>query len=513
MLKVDHLTLTHRRDLTDLVRDLSFTLSPGEHMALIGEEGNGKSTLLRCIAGGAHIPGYIDMQGSIRLSSPAGYLPQELPESDREKSAYAFFCDSPSFYDMEPRELAAQAAALGLSPDAVYSEQRMADFSGGERVKLMLLRTLTEHPGVLLLDEPSNDLDGETVRWLGDFLTACPLPVLFVSHDEALLSRAATSVLLLERLRRRQTPRAEVWHLPYDDFVQERESGFQKQEQIARKEREEADKRQARYEAIRRQVERDQAGVSRQCPGTGRLLKKKMHTVLAMGRRFEREAETMTAMPEREEAIFARLGCDPLPPGKTVLSLQLPELRAPDGRLLARDVALTLRGQEKALLCGKNGAGKSTLLRAVRDALAEREDLRVFYMPQDPGELLRGDSTPLELLSRTGDKEERDRNAVALGSMKFTAEEMQHPCRGLSGGQKAKLMFLMMAASRANVLLLDEPTRNLSPLSGPVVRALFDAYPGCVLAVSHDARFARAVFSRALRLTPRGLEETEFDGI
>lgn len=149
----------------------------------------------------------------------------------------------------------------------------------------------------------------------------------------------------------------------------------------------------------------------------------------------------------------------------------------------------------------------------MRDALAEREDLRVFYMPQDPGELLRGDSTPLELLSRTGDKEERDRNAVALGSMKFTAEEMQHPCRGLSGGQKAKLMFLMMAASRANVLLLDEPTRNLSPLSGPVVRALFDAYPGCVLAVSHDARFARAVFSRALRLTPRGLEETEFDGI
>ena len=90
---------------------------------------------------------------------------------------------------------------------------------------------------------------------------------------------------------------------------------------------------------------------------------------------------------------------------------------------------------------------------------------------------------------------------------------MQHPCRGLSGGQKAKLMFLMMAASRANVLLLDEPTRNLSPLSGPVVRALFDAYPGCVLAVSHDACFARAVFSRALRLTPRGLEETEFDGI
>ena len=98
--------------------------------------------------------------------------------------------------------------------------------------------------------------------------------------------------------------------------------------------------------------------------------------------------------------------------------------------------------------------------------------------------------------------------------MKFTPEEMDHPCAGLSGGQKAKLMFLMMARRKPDVLLLDEPTRNLSPLSGPVVRSLFKDYPGCIIAVSHDRLFAASVFTRAVKLSAAGLSDsTESDTI
>ena len=430
-------------------------------------------------------------------------VPVSNGKSDREKSAYAFFCDSPSFYDMEPRELAAQAAALGLSPDAVYSEQRMASFSGVERVKLQLAYLLMDEPELLLLDEPSNDLDGETVRFLTEFLCSCGLAVLFVSHDEALLEQAATGVVLIERLRRRQVPRVSVCHQGYEKFVQARADLFAHQAQVARKEREELDRRMQRYEQIRARVEHEQNAVSRRDPGTARLLKKKMHTVLSMGRRFEREAQEMTAMPESEEAIFARLTCQPLPPGKVVLDLHLESLCVGD-RTLARDIHMCVRAVEKVCITGQNGVGKSTLLRHIRDQLAAREDLTVFYMPQDPGDLLDMEKTPLEMLQRTGDREEQVRSAVALGSMKFTGEEMNHPCRGLSGGQKAKLMFLMMAFSGANVLLLDEPTRNLSPLSGPVVRELFAAYPGCIIAVSHDARFMEQVCTREERLTENG---------
>lgn len=504
MLTVQNLTLTHKKDLVDLIDNLSFTVNPGERLALIGEEGNGKSSLLRAILGDHAIGAYLEVRGRIVNTYRTGYLPQELPASDRDRSAYEYFSESERFYDRTPRQLGELAARLRLPVDVFYSEQTMASFSGGERVKLQMARLLLHEPELLLLDEPSNDLDGETVRFLTDFLCTCGLTVLFVSHDETLLERAATGVVLIERLRRRQVPRVSVCRQGYGEFVKTRADLFAHQKQVARKDREEYDKKMRKYEEIRTRVDHDLNAVSRQNPGQGRLLKKKMHAVLSMGRRFEREAQNMTPMPESEEAIFTKLTCAPLPPAKKVLDLNMDRLLIGD-RVLAQDIHMSVRAVEKVCITGRNGVGKSTLLREIRDRLAARADLSVFYMPQDPSDLLDMEKTPLEMLDRTGDKEERTKNAVALGSMKFTGEEMNHPCRGLSGGQKAKLMFLMMAASGANVLLLDEPTRNLSPLSGPVVRALFAAYPGCIIAVSHDAHLIREVCTREACLTENGL--------
>ncbi len=510
MLQVKNLSLYHRRDLTALCENLSFTLNDGERLALIGEEGNGKSTLLRAVAGDNSIYDYIEMTGQISCNWRSGYLPQELPACDYEKSAYEFFADDPAFFDQTPKELARIASRLRIPADVFYSEQRMGDFSGGERVKLQMARILMGEPEVLLLDEPSNDIDADTLCWLEEFMLSCGLPILYISHDETLLSRTATGVILMERLRRRTVARSSMSRMGYGEFVQTRADLFEKQTQLARKEREEHDKRMERYETIRRKVERDQNRVSRQDPHGAQLLKKKMHAVMSTGRRFEREAESMTAMPEQEEAIFARLTCEPLAPGKVVLDMSLPEL-AVDGRVLSKDVRLTVRGREKLCIMGQNGAGKSTLLKIILGELKARRDLHVFYMPQDAMDILDAAKTPVEMLSPSGEKSERDFAGVALGSMKFTGEEMNHPCAALSGGQRAKLMFLMMALSGADVLLLDEPTRNLSPLSGPVVRALLSDYPGCIIAVSHDRLFAGEVCTRWVRLTDGGLDA--LDGV
>ena len=508
MLTIENLTIIHKKDLTTLVEGVSFSVMPGERLALIGEEGNGKSTLLRAILGDESIDAYVQVQGRIVNTFRTGFLPQELPQACRALSAYEYFCDVPTFYDQTPRQLGELASRLSLPADIFYSEQTMGSFSGGERVKLQLAALLMGEPDLLLLDAPTNDLDGDTVRFLTQFLCACGLAVLFVSHDETLLRQAATGVILLERLRRRQVPRASVCRQGYEEFVESRADLFAHQAQVARKEREELDKKMQRYNQIRQRVEHEQNAISRRDPYGSRLLKKKMHAVMSMGRRFEREAQEMTAMPEAEEAIFAKLSCQPLPPGKVVLDLDLDALCIEE-RVLARNLRLCVRASEKICITGRNGAGKSTLLRHIRDLLRERSDLKVFYMPQDPDDLLDMDRTPLDMLIETGDKEEQVKNAVALGSMKFTGEEMNHPCRGLSGGQKAKLMFLMMANSGANVLLLDEPTRNLSPLSGPVLRQLFGEYPGCIIAVSHDALFIEQVCSREARLEENGLKPVE----
>ena len=150
MLEIRNLSIYHNKDLTPLISDLSFTLRPGERAALIGEEGNGKSTLLRLLAG-LDAP-YVSCEGQILVTGTRSYLPQELPAADRERSACEFFADSPVFYDQTPRELAALARELSLPQDVFYSEQPLARFSGGERVKLQMARILMEKPALLLLD-------------------------------------------------------------------------------------------------------------------------------------------------------------------------------------------------------------------------------------------------------------------------------------------------------------------------------------------------------------------------
>lgn len=138
----------------------------------------------------------------------------------------------------------------------------------------------------------------------------------------------------------------------------------------------------------------------------------------------------------------------------------------------------------------------------------QRRDIRAAYMPQNYEELLAPDSTPVEYLSRTWDKEENTRIRTYLGSMKYTVQEMDHAIRDLSGGQKAKLLLLKMSMEHRNVLILDEPTRNFSPLSGPVIRELLKNFPGAIISVSHDRKYIGEVCGRVLELDSEGLHQS-----
>jgi len=509
MFQVRNLTITHKKDLTTLVEDLSFVLEPGDRAALIGEEGNGKSTVLKLLYDPALVEGYAEWTGEITDGGARkGYLAQELSRSELKQPVWTFCQGYPAFADADPKALDRAARQVGLDASSFWDDRPVASLSGGERVKLRLGLLLLEDPDVLLLDEPSNDLDLTTLEWLEGFLSNCKVPALYISHDEMLLGRTANVVIHLERLRRRTMPRCTVARMGYAQYVEERRLGFTRQEQQARKEREEYDAKMETYRRIHDSVEHQLTTVSRQNPGKGRLLKKKMHTVLSMGRRFEREKENMTALPEWEEAIFTAFdaGRSALPAGKTVLRLDLPELRAGE-RMLARDLRLWVTGPEKIGIIGPNGAGKSTLLKRLADELLPRADLRAAYMPQDYGDSLLGERTPVEVLAPSGHRDDITRARTLLGSMKYKAEEMEHPAAGLSGRQRAKLLFLTMVLEGANVLVLDEPTRNFSPLSAPVIRSVLESFPGCIISVSHDRLYLEEVCDRVLELGPEGLTE------
>ncbi len=128
-------------------------------------------------------------------------------------------------------------------------------------------------------------------------------------------------------------------------------------------------------------------------------------------------------------------------------------------------------------------------------------------MPQNYEELLDTEDTPVGFLARTGDGEERTRIGQYLGSLRYTPEEMARPVSRLSGGQKAKLLFLKMVLDGSNVLILDEPTRNFSPLSNPVIRDVLRRFGGAVISVSHARKYIREVCDRVYQLDEHGLSE------
>ena len=505
MLTIDKLSILRCEQLRDMMKDFSLQLGPGDKAVLIGEEGNGKSTLLKLIHDPDSVEGYAEWSGSVSPGGRTGYLPQELGARRLSEPARLLFERSPGFAALTPRQRHALAAELGLDAAMFASERPLRSFSGGERVKLQLAVLAAEEPELYLLDEPSNDLDLDSLEWLEGFILSRGQPVLFVSHDETLIERTATVVIHLELLRRKTLPRATVARLPYRDYVEARYRSLARQEQAARKEREEFEAKLERYRQIRQKVESAQRGVSRQDPHSGRLLKKKMHTVQSMGRRFEREREALTALPETEEAIFLSFpsaAC--VPNGKRILELALPALEV-DGRVLARDVELRVTGPERVCIVGGNGAGKTTLLRRIASELLERRDIRAAYMPQELGERLDTDESPVELLNGSGSRAEEQRIRAMLGSLRYTTKEREQPCRALSGGQRAKLLLAAMALEGADVLILDEPTRNLSPLSGPVIRELLRSFRGAVISVSHDRRFIGEVCTAVYELGPEGL--------
>lgn len=514
MLQIKNLTITHRKDLRIIVEDFSCTLRAGDKAVIIGEEGNGKSTLLRWIYDEGLIGEYAEAQGERIMSGERlAFLPQELWEADRQKTVYEFFAEEERFFDRNPKELNRLAAKLHVSADFFYRKQKMGTLSGGEKIKAQMMRLLLAEPTALLLDEPSNDIDLETLEWLEELIRDWKGIMLFISHDETLIENAANMVIHMEQLRRKSCPRYTVAHMSFAQYKKDRDASFENQRRQAQNDRREKKIRDEKMRRIEQSVSYRLDNISKaERDGPGRLLKKKMKAVKSMERRFEREDAEMAQMPEEEGAIYFELGEGDaaIPAGKTVLEYAADALYTPDGeRVLARNLFLRVRGPEKICITGKNGAGKTTLLRSLAGQLLSRTDICVGYMPQNYEELLDLDMPPVEYLDTSGEKVERTKIRTFLGALKFTADEMNRPVAELSGGQKAKILLLKMSLEHVNVLILDEPTRNFSPLSGGVIRRMLAEFPGAIISISHDRKYLEEVCDTIYELTAEGFIRRE----
>ena len=508
MIKINHLTITQNKDLRDLVSDLNITIQDGEKVAIIGEEGNGKSTLLRTLMGERLAD--FSIRGEIQsdLQSLA-YIPQHLPEELNKKSLQDYFFLEST--DLDYSILYRLAEELHFDSSRFASDQEIGSLSGGEALKIQLVHELAKPFEILFLDEPSNDLDIEMVDWLKKQIQKMRQTVIFISHDEDFLSQTADTIVHLRLVKHRKEAESLVEHLDYDRYSEQRRANFARQSQQAANDQRSYDKTMEKHRRVKQNVETALRNTKNDV--AGRLLAKKMKNVLSQEKRFEKAAKSMTQKPLEEEQIqlfFSDI--EPLATSKVLVRLENETLSIGE-RMLAQGLQLTVRGQEKIGIIGSNGVGKSTLLAKLYQLLSGKREISLGFMPQDYQETLQLDLSPVEFLSQTGHKEEIQKIQSHLASLNFSYPEMHHQIHSLSGGQQGKLLLLNLVLRKPNFLLLDEPTRNFSPTSQPEIRKLFANYSGGLVTVSHDRRFLKEVCTSIYSLTEHGLEVVDLQDL
>ncbi|MEV5752623.1 ribosomal protection-like ABC-F family protein [Actinoallomurus sp. NPDC052308] len=523
-------------DDTPVFQDLSFSVGGGR-TGLVAPNGAGKSTLLKLIAG-EYRPG----GGTVSVEGVLGYLPQTLPltgdltvaevlgvasviraidaieAGDASEENFATVGDD---WDIEDRTQA-QLDRLGLGD--VDLARCLRTLSGGQIVSLGLAAELLRRPDVLMLDEPTNNLDLDARRRLFAVLEDWKGCLLLVSHDRELLDR-------MDRIA--ELDRGEVrFHggnfTAYEAAVRAEREVAEKNIRAAEQEvkREKREMQQARERAERRA---SNAARNLQNAGLPKILAgaRKRRAQESAGKADETHATRVAGAKARldeasralrdDQRITLELPETNVPAGRTVFLGERMQVRHGDRAIYADEgVDLVIRGPERIALTGPNGGGKSTLLRLVNGELdpdggeTRRADGRVAYLSQRL-DLLDPDRTVAQNLAAYAPGMPESQRMNLLARFLFRGSRVHLPVGVLSGGERlrATLACVLFAEPAPQLLLLDEPTNNLDLVSVGQLESALNAYEGAFVVVSHDERFLAEIgVSRWLRLSEGRLLET-----
>ena len=478
--------------------DISFGVGPGEHAAIVGANGVGKSTILRILTGEVDADGgefsiggsYLTMTQDVGMGNPYAPLRDmlldvavpELRDAGRAlvaaEAALADGSDDGMGYadaittwgDLGGYELeslwAAAAERSVKTPVDDFASRKVGELSGGERKRLVLDLLLNSGVDVLLLDEPDNYLDIPTRVWLEGQILACPSTILMVSHDRSLLERVATKVVVLEGSG------CWVHGGSYATFGEARE------------------KRQAQLGDALKRWETEE----RRLHGHMTVMKtraaqnfKNATKANAAETRWEKfVAAGPPPPPVRDESIHVNLrGADSARRVLNIVEVSIGDLFEP--------FSDEVHFGERLGLIGPNGTGKTHLLRALSGetapdvgdiGLGPRTSVGTFTQINDRPDFLGREAVDI-VKERTRDEEKSMRSLARYGLANHARQEFET----LSGGQKARLEVLCLELEGHNVLLLDEPTDNLDVESSEALEKALDGLEGTVVAVSHDRTF------------------------
>lgn len=513
-----------------LLKDINFTVEDREAVGLIGINGCGKSTLLNIITGREGYDKTPEGLGSVNIAGKAsiGFLRQnsglnsELTIGEEMKNAFAplletldkmkvlekkmadggdidsishEYAELSSYFEARDGyriDVKIKQVLNGMGFGSTPTDRVISTLSGGEKTRLALAKLLLEEPNLLILDEPTNHLDFETLMWLEDYLKGYKGAIIIVSHDRYFLNKVCTRICEIEQ------GRLTSYRGDYSSYLVQKKMNSERQLK--------------EYEAQQKEIAKLEHYVAKNLvrASTSKMAKSRQH----MLDRIERIDKPL--MYSKPPKIKLEYDIEPTKDIVRVVDCPLVVGEGADKKELIKSLTMNVRRGEHVAIIGANGIGKTSILKLIQGIIPHEGgniswggNVKISYFEQEHAILDPHKTVLEEIMDRYPRLSEQQARSV-LGAVLLTGENVFKPISVLSGGERAKLCFAIMALNRGNVLVLDEPTNHLDLSTKEVLEDALAEFGGTIILVSHDRYLLNKVASRIIEI--KHDEVNSYDG-
>lgn len=503
-----------------LLKDINFTVEDREAVGLIGINGCGKSTLLNIITGSEGYDKTPEGLGSVNIAGKAsiGFLRQnsglnsELTIGEEMKNAFAplletldkmiflekkmadggdidsishEYAELSSYFEARDGyriDVKIKQVLNGMGFGSTPTDRVISTLSGGEKTRLALAKLLLEEPNLLILDEPTNHLDFETLMWLEDYLKGYKGAIIIVSHDRYFLNKVCTRICEIEQ------GRLTSYRGDYSSYLVQKKMNSERQLK--------------EYEAQQKEIAKLEDYVAKNLvrASTSKMAKSRQH----MLDRIERIDKPL--MYTKPPKIKLEYDIEPTKEIVRVVDCPLVVGEGADKKELIKSLTMNVRRGEHVAIIGANGIGKTSILKLIQGIIPHEGgniswggNVKISYFEQEHAILDPHKTMLEEIMDRYPRLSEQQARSV-LGAVLLTGENVFKPISVLSGGERAKLCFAIMALNRGNVLVLDEPTNHLDLSTKEVLEDALAEFGGTIILVSHDRYLLNKVASRIIEI-------------
>lgn len=503
-----------------LLKDINFTVEDREAVGLIGINGCGKSTLLNIITGSEGYDKTPEGLGSVNIAGKAsiGFLRQnsglnsELTIGEEMKNAFATlletldkmkvlekkmadggdidsisheYAELSSYFEARDGyriDVKIKQVLNGMGFGSTPTDRVISTLSGGEKTRLALAKLLLEEPNLLILDEPTNHLDFETLMWLEDYLKGYKGAIIIVSHDRYFLNKVCTRICEIEQ------GRLTSYRGDYSSYLVQKKMNSERQLK--------------EYEAQQKEIAKLEDYVAKNLvrASTSKMAKSRQH----MLDRIERIDKPL--MYTKPPKIKLEYDIEPTKDIVRVVDCPLVVGKGADKKELIKSLTMNVRRGEHVAIIGANGIGKTSILKLIQGIIPHEGgniswggNVKISYFEQEHAILDPHKTVLEEIMDRYPRLSEQQARSV-LGAVLLTGENVFKPISVLSGGERAKLCFAIMALNRGNVLVLDEPTNHLDLSTKEVLEDALAEFGGTIILVSHDRYLLNKVASRIIEI-------------